>query len=168
MPNRTPTGTKQTSSSGAGAGAFSFFPRNCKAMMRCSPMQQRKRRLLPAFASLWKGGWCSSTDAGRPAVRLAERHGKGASGISAKESRGAPGAILVGISPSVSSAGSCSPLLVLGLLPPPLFSPCESRRVCCFGLLWIRSRASERLVCVCVLPLLFFGCFCFVAAAALL
>ena len=64
---------------------FPFFPRNCKAMMRCSPMQQRKRRLLPAFASLWKGGWCSSTDAGRPPRRETRQRsirdiGKGVTG----------------------------------------------------------------------------------------
>ncbi|KAF8769127.1 hypothetical protein HU200_006898 [Digitaria exilis] len=97
------------------ACAFSFSPRKCKAIMRCSPMQQRKQRGAPAAAGrvslalLWKREllvlthW---TPAGSRTPSVAERHGR----------HKLASTILVGIPSSHLPARRCSPPLAL----PPL------------------------------------------------
>lgn len=88
--------TKQQTS----GGALFLFARKCKAtMMRCSPMQQRKRPSL-CFGS---GLLCSPTDAARPAPSRRETR-------PVKSVTGTHGTILVGISPSHLAVRSCWPL----------------------------------------------------------
>lgn len=164
---RASTTEPSRSQTSGGARIACLFPRKCKAMMRCSPMQQRKRRPLLRFGRVvvvpflplsppgrGRQQQCSSTrPAGRPSVPPRDTAGKVSHGART---------ILVGMQ---SSHLPCPPVrarhcstarvVVLGTRLP---SFRRANRVAFrFGSLlnWIRMLPCE-CACACVVSLLFF------------